>query len=140
MRQDLAVTVDAVIFLEENNALYLLVIKRKNQPFQGHWALPGGFLEEDELLQTGCLRELEEETGLQLQQLEKVGIYDAINRDPRGRTLSVAFTAKLQERKQICANDDADEAKWILLKDIEEMAFDHHQIIQDAIKKLQIAL
>lgn len=138
MKQDLAITVDAVVFAEENNELYILVIKRKNDPYQGKWALPGGFLEEDELLHTGCLRELEEETGLQLKQMQQVGIYDEINRDPRGRTLSVAFTTKLQLRKEIKGNDDAAEAKWILVNELTEVAFDHQQIINDALEKLQI--
>ncbi len=140
MKQDIAITTDAVIFAEEKGALYLLLIKRKNEPYQGQWALPGGFLEEDELLKTGCLRELQEETGLELEHVERVGIYDAIQRDPRGRTLSVAFTTKLSQREPIKGSDDAAEAKWVLLKDVEEIAFDHGQIIEEALEKLQISL
>jgi len=138
MKQDLAITVDAVVFAEENEHLYLLVIKRKNDPFQGKWALPGGFLEEDELLHIGCLRELEEETGLQLKEIQQVGIYDEIDRDPRGRTLSIAFTTKLEQRKEIKGSDDAEEAQWVLLDELTELAFDHHKIINDALEKLQI--
>lgn len=140
MKQEIAITTDAVIFAEEKGALYLLLIKRKNEPYQGQWALPGGFLEEDELLKTGCLRELKEETGLKLDDLKRVGIYDAIQRDPRGRTLSVAFTAKLPQREPIKGSDDAVEAKWVLLKDLEKIAFDHEKIIEEALEKLQITL
>ncbi|MDR6302127.1 NUDIX hydrolase [Mesonia maritima] len=138
MKQEIAITVDAVIFAEENNELFLLMIKRKNEPFKNEWALPGGFLEKDELLKTGCLRELKEETGLALTEIQQVGIYDKIDRDPRGRTLSVAFTAKLQQKKEVKGNDDAEEAEWVSLKEIKKTAFDHNLIISDAKKKLQI--
>ena len=140
MKQDISITTDAVIFAEEKEGLYVLVIKRKNEPYQGQWALPGGFLEEDELLETGCLRELQEETGLKLDKVERVGVYDAIQRDPRGRTISVAFTTKLSKRKTIKGSDDAAEAKWMLLKEVEEIAFDHGQIIEESLEKLQMSL
>lgn len=140
MKQDISITTDAVIFAEEKEGLYVLVIKRKNEPYQGQWALPGGFLEEDELLETGCLRELQEETGLKLEKVERVGVYDAIQRDPRGRTISVAFTTKLSKRKTIKGSDDAAEAKWMLLKEVEEIAFDHGQIIEESLEKLQMSL
>ena len=140
MKQDIAITTDAVIFAEEKEGLYVLLIKRKNEPYQGQWALPGGFLEEDELLETGCLRELQEETGLKLDKVERVGVYDAIQRDPRGRTISVAFTTKLSKRKTIKGSDDAAEAKWMLLKEVEEIAFDHGQIIEESLEKLQMSL
>ncbi|MAN27185.1 MULTISPECIES: NUDIX domain-containing protein [Mesonia] len=140
MKQDISITTDAVIFAEEKEGLYVLLIKRKNEPYQGQWALPGGFLEEDELLETGCLRELQEETGLKLDKVERVGVYDAIQRDPRGRTISVAFTTKLSKRKTIKGSDDAAEAKWMLLKEVEEIAFDHGQIIEESLEKLQMSL
>ena len=140
MKQDISITTDAVIFAEEKEGLYVLVIKRKNEPYQGQWALPGGFLEENELLETGCLRELQEETGLKLEKVERVGVYDAIQRDPRGRTISVAFTTKLSKRKTIKGSDDAAEAKWMLLKEVEEIAFDHGQIIEESLEKLQMSL
>lgn len=140
MKQDISITTDAVIFAEEKEGLYVLVIKRKNEPYQGQWALPGGFLEENELLETGCLRELQEETGLKLEKVERVGVYDAIQRDPRGRTISVAFTTKLSKRKAIKGSDDAAETKWMLLKEVEEIAFDHGQIIEESLEKLQMSL
>ena len=70
--------------------------------------------------------------------MQQVGIYDEIDRDPRGRTLSIAFTTKLQQRKEIKGSDDAEEAQWILLDELKELAFDHHKIINDALEKLQI--
>jgi 8-oxo-dGTP diphosphatase len=140
MKQEIVLTIDAVIFAEENKVFHLLMIKRKNDPFKNKWALPGGFLEEDEKLEKGCLRELEEETGLQLKKLQHVGIYDEVNRDPRGRTISVAFTKIIPKKLEVMGNDDAAEAKWIEVNQLNDLAFDHFKIIQDAIKKLQISL
>lgn len=134
MKQKIAITTDAVIFSTLNNEKIVLLIKRKNNPFQGKWALPGGFLEENETLENGCKRELEEETGLKLSDLNQVGIYDAIGRDPRGRTLSVAFTKTIQKPEKVKGNDDAAEAKWIPLKELDNLAFDHRQIIADALE------
>lgn len=135
MKQTISLTTDAVIFAYEKERMYLLLIKRKNEPFKNQWALPGGFLEKEELLEEGCQRELKEETGLEIEKLHPVGIYDAIDRDPRGRTISVAFWAVLKKREALKAADDALEADWIALEKVENPAFDHEKIIADALKK-----
>jgi len=140
MKQNIALTVDAVVFTKENNVFYILLIKRKNDPFKDKWALPGGFLEEGEELEEGCTRELQEETGLQLEGLQQVGIYDAVNRDPRGRTISVAFAKIIPKKINVEGNDDAAEATWVEVKQLKELAFDHSRIIQAAIKKLAIKI
>jgi len=139
-KSKIAITTDAVIFQLKKGEFQLLLIKRKNEPFKGEWALPGGFLEEDELLLEGCKRELEEETSLKIDVLQRVGIYDAIGRDPRGRMISVAFTASVKNSTAVKAKDDAEEVFWFPTKELPELAFDHLQIIKDAAKLLQITL
>lgn len=138
MKQNIAVTTDAVIFAKEHNETFVLLIQRKNPPDQGKWALPGGFLEEDELLVESCKRELQEETGLVLTKIERIGIYDALHRDPRGRTITVAYTTMVLKRLPVAANDDAAHAEWINIKNLKNLAFDHSQIINDALKKFKI--
>ncbi|HDR51944.1 MAG TPA: NUDIX hydrolase, partial [Mariniphaga anaerophila] len=83
-----AVTVDALVYTKEENRFWVLLIQRGRQPFKGTWALPGGFAGIDELLETACKRELQEETGLKLEKMNQFRTFDAINRDPRHRTIS----------------------------------------------------
>ena len=138
MKQEIAVTTDAVIFTQENKQTYILLIKRGNDPFKNQWALPGGFVEENELLHQACLRELQEETGIKTENLSRIGVYDAIKRDPRGRTLSIAFGGILKNKPEPKGADDAAEAHWVKLPLKEDLAFDHAKIIDDAIKKLAL--
>lgn len=130
--QNIAVTVDAVIFKEVQNGYDLLLIRRKNEPFKSQWSLPGGFLEMDEALETGALRELKEETGLSLEKLQQVGAFGALGRDPRGRTISVAFAGKIKNPSEVEGGDDAEDAQWFPLDDLPELAFDHAEIIKAA--------
>ncbi len=132
MKQEIAVTVDSVIFKKAEGTTKLLLIKRKNDPFKNSWALPGGFLEEDESLENGAKRELKEETGIEIESLKQFNTYGDIQRDPRGRTISIAFIGILTKESQIVAGDDAAEAKWFYLEELPNLAFDHFQIIQDA--------
>src|SRR5436190_23675086 len=89
-----AVTVDLVLFALDRDALKVLLIRRKHDPFAGCWAFPGGFIEMDETLQAAARRELEEETGVSFRgPLATLGVYAEPNRDPRGRTISVAHVA-----------------------------------------------
>lgn len=129
--QNIVVTVDSVIFKEVQNGYELLLIRRKNEPFKNEWSLPGGFLEMDEDLETGALRELKEETGLSMQKLQQIGAFGALGRDPRGRTISVAFAGKINNSGEVQGRDDAEEAKWFSLDDLPELAFDHAEIIKD---------
>ncbi len=134
--QNILVTVDAVIFgLDDTVKTHLLLIKRKHEPFKDKWALPGGFVENDEDLPQACVRELEEETGLQLtvKQLTQLGAFAKPGRDPRGRTLTVAFSTTVDmDSQNIKAADDAAEAKWWSLAALPEMAFDHSKILDQA--------
>jgi 8-oxo-dGTP diphosphatase len=131
-KQNIAVTVDAVIFYRKADILNVLLIKRKNEPFRNQWALPGGFLEEDETMQEGAKRELEEETGLKLEKLQQVGAFGTPGRDPRGRTISIAFVGLIDAEAKVKASDDALDAKWFSLNNLPDLAFDHRGIISEA--------
>lgn len=137
MKQEIAITVDAVIFKDLNSTAKVLLIKRKDEPFKDSWALPGGFLENTENLNEGAKRELLEETGLEIERLEQLKAYGDLNRDPRGRTISIAFIGALKNEVKIKAGDDAKEAKWFNLDSLPDLAFDHFQIIKDAKDYLQ---
>lgn len=133
------VTVDSVIFLKDSKGLFthILLIKRKNNPFQGHYALPGGFPEMDELLCDAAKRELKEETGLTGIELLQLGAFDRIDRDPRDRNIAVAFCGfTTNDNAQIYAGDDAEKAEWFPLESLPLLAFDHAEIIRVAMYKL----
>ena len=131
-KQNIAVTVDTVIFYRKADILNVLLIKRKNEPFRNQWALPGGFLEEDETMQEGAKRELEEETGLKLEKLQQVGAFGTPGRDPRGRTISIAFVGLIDAEAKVKASDDALDAKWFSLNNLPDLAFGHRGIISEA--------
>ena len=126
-----ALTVDAIVFVKSKATIFLLLIERGREPFKNKWALPGGFIDMDETLEQACIRELEEETGLKVQKLEQFRAYDSINRDPRHRTISVVFSALLDEVKPVKGSDDAAQAKWFPLNELPELAFDHGEILAD---------
>lgn len=140
MNTKIYITTDAVVFAKEDELFHVLLIQRKNPPFQNQWALPGGFVEENEKIIKACQRELHEETGLlvEIQKLNFVDVFDAIQRDPRGRTISVAYTCLADELTSIEAKDDAANAKWFKLENAKELAFDHDQIIAKAKTVLNI--
>lgn len=125
-----AVTTDALIVCRELEKTFILLIKRGCDPFVGRWALPGGFLNMGESLETGCKRELEEETGLSEISLTQFYTFGAVDRDPRGRTISVVFYGYISERMDIKGADDAAEACWFPLDEMPELAFDHEEIIK----------
>lgn len=131
-KQNIAVTVDAVIFYRKVDILKVLLIKRKNEPFRDQWALPGGFLEENETLAEGAKRELEEETGLKLEKLQQIGAFGTPGRDPRGRTISIAFLALIDIEAKVKASDDAVDSNWFSFNDLPDLAFDHQKIISEA--------
>lgn len=126
-----AVTVDAVLVADWGKDARLLLVRRKHAPFEGCWALPGGFLNLDETLEAACRRELEEETGLSLPALTQFRVYDAIDRDPRHRTLSVVFYALIPEPVAVSGGDDADKAAWFSIGQLPDLAFDHGEIVRD---------
>jgi 8-oxo-dGTP diphosphatase len=135
-----AVTVDCLIFTSQTTPSILL-IERKNPPFQGDWALPGGFVEMDEDLYESAQRELEEETGLTKILLNQLYTFGKPGRDPRGRTISVAYYGFIQSDKKkenAVAGSDAKNLKWFSLENLPPLAFDHEEIIQMARKKIEI--
>jgi 8-oxo-dGTP diphosphatase len=123
------VTADAVIIREGK----LLLVKRGIEPFKGFWALPGGHLNEDESVEEALVREAHEETGLQVEPLEIVGVYSKPGRDPRGHTVTIAYLCKLVGGS-LEAGDDASEVNWFPLDSLPDLAFDHSEIIKDAKK------
>lgn len=140
-----ALTVDAIVFAKERipsvsnknkkdrilEKTYVLLIERGREPFKNKWALPGGFIEMDEILETACKRELLEETGLKVDKMTQFKTYDAIDRDPRHRTISVIYFAELSEKQYVKGGDDAACAGWFPISDLPELAFDHKQILID---------
>lgn len=114
----------------------ILLIKRKNEPFAGLWALPGGFVEMDEDLEASARRELQEETGIRLPTLTQFAAYGKPGRDPRGRTISIVYYFISENEIKTTAGDDASEARWFALDHLPELAFDHHQIISDFLSRI----
>jgi 8-oxo-dGTP diphosphatase len=122
-----AVTVDAILISPNRT---VLLIERGREPFCGKWALPGGFINEDEELETACRRELEEETGINVTEMKQFRAFGAVHRDPRHRTISVIFYAFVDQELMACAGDDAAKAQWFPLDNLPELAFDHRQILE----------
>lgn len=132
-----AVTTDIVIFTVIDDALKVLLIKRRDEPFKDHWAIPGGFLDMDENLDECAQRELEEETGIRDVYLEQLYTYGDVDRDPRERVISVAYYALIsREGQHIQAGDDAAEAEWFDVDDLPKLAFDHARVMEMAIERL----
>lgn len=128
-----AVTVDIIPFILTKEGLRVLLIRRKNPPFQGCWALPGGFLDMDEELADAAVRELKEETGVAPSAMRQLSTYGKIGRDPRGRTISVAFVAAISPKSEPRAASDAASLAWYDPKNTPDMAFDHDEILRDAV-------
>lgn len=131
-----AVTTDCVVFRIEGNLLKTLLIERGNEPFKGCWAFPGGFLNMDENAEQGALRELEEETGLKLEHIEEFGTFSEVNRDPRGRVISIAFYG-ITEHAEVKGGDDAAKAQWFTIGEIPSLAFDHDKMLEKALASLR---
>lgn len=130
--QKVAVTVDSVVFCNAENSFKVLLVKRKNDPFQGQWSLPGGFIEETEDLEEAVRRELKEETGIQVKTVEQVKAFGKPGRDPRGRTISIAFLSQISCEEELQAGDDAADAKWFEVNRLPQLAFDHLEIVETA--------
>ena len=128
-----AVTADCIVFSRYPKPQVLL-IRRGNEPFKGEWAFPGGFLNMDETVQECARRELEEETGLVVQDIHLVGVYSRPGRDPRGHTVTPAFLSIMDYPLNVCGGDDAAQAQWFPLNQLPVLAFDHGEIISDAMR------
>jgi 8-oxo-dGTP diphosphatase len=140
-RERPSVTVDVVVIATRDGQWNVLLVRRKNPPFQGRWAIPGGFVEPNEPLEKAARRELLEETGLNPGHLEQLRAFGDPGRDPRGWTISVAFVTKLDQREAPSwrprAASDAEEVGWFALEDLPPLAFDHQQILAHAAKWLE---
>ncbi len=118
------------IVIVEENSIYL--IKRKNEPFKDHWALPGGFVEYGETVERAAVREAKEETGMDVELRELVGVFSDPERDPRGHTVSVVFVAEAQGTPK--SGSDAKDIKRFKISHLPSLAFDHEKIINEAIR------
>ncbi len=133
-----ALTVDCVVFGLDEGALKLLLIERDGEPFAGTWALPGGFVEMRETLEEAARRELHEETGIRELYLEQLYTFGAVDRDPRERVVTVAWYALVNMSDHtIRAADDARQAEWFPAADLPPLAFDHAEIVEMALRRLQ---
>ena len=127
-----AVTADCIVIARETEPKVLL-IQRGDEPFKGAWAFPGGFMDMDETTEQCAVRELEEETGLRLSKIQQIGAYSKVDRDPRGRTVTVAYLAIVDEPIAVTGQDDAAMAEWFPIDALPPLAFDHEDIMRDAI-------
>jgi len=126
-----ALTVDAVLFSKSEEGLNVLLIRRAHEPFKDRWAFPGGFVNIDEVIDHAVYRELKEETSISNVSLKRFDIFDAIERDPRERTVSVVYYGFINGSKQsLEAGDDAGDAKWFPINKLPELAFDHSIILK----------
>ncbi|PWE26614.1 NUDIX hydrolase [Pararhodobacter marinus] len=127
-----SVTTDILVFSIRDAVLQVLLIERKFDPFKGAWAIPGGFVQMEEDLMQGALRELEEETGLAGIPIRQLGAYGEPGRDPRGRVITIAFIALVPSADLIAkGGSDAQDARWFPVDDLPPLAFDHAQIVAD---------
>ena len=139
------VTVDVVVLIIDEGELRALMVRRGGPPYQGRWALPGGFVEVDGDLETAARRELVEETGVSADEvrIEQLATYGAPKRDPRGRTLSVAWLAILPASSDPQAGSDASHAAWKPVDTLlgrTRLAFDHKRILSEAVERTRAKL
>lgn len=132
-----AVTADCVVMTNEPVPKVLL-IQRGAAPFKGAWAFPGGFMNMDETTEECAIRELEEETGLKVATVHQIGAYSKVDRDPRGRTITVAYLAIIDSPMEVKGQDDAAKADWFPITELPHLAFDHYDIMTDAIRLFAI--
>lgn len=134
------VAVDAIVFgYSKQDGVSVLLIQRKYEPFKNSWAIPGGFVLEDESLEEAVKRELMEETGISVNYLEQLYTFGEPKRDPRQRIIAVAYfgLVKASQYQELKASTDAENAKWFSIKKLPALAFDHKQILQVAIERLR---
>lgn len=134
------VAVDAIVFgYSKQDGVSVLLIQRKYEPFKNSWAIPGGFVTDNESLEEAVHRELMEETGIEVNYLEQLYTFGEPDRDPRQRVISVAYfgLVKSAQFQQLKASTDAEDARWFSIKKLPALAFDHKQILQVAIERLR---
>ena len=136
-----AVTTDVVVFTIHEGELAVLLIERGAEPERGRWAIPGGFIDIDEDLETAARRELREETGVDARELEQLHTFGRPDRDPRERVITVAYITILRaEEVSVRAASDAADAAWFPIHDLPELAFDHREILALAHERLRSRL
>lgn len=137
-----ALSVDIVIFSVRQETLQVLLVCRDEEPFRGMWALPGGFVRQNESLEEAAARKLAEETGLRDAYLEQLYTYGDPNRDPRGWVVSVAYFALIAADRPICCESGTDrkQAAWFSMGKLPRLAFDHAQILTTALRRLRYKL
>jgi 8-oxo-dGTP diphosphatase len=125
------VTADCVV-ITKGDTPQVLLIQRGFEPFKGCWAIPGGFMDMDETTEQCAIRELEEETGLKISDVRQIGAFSKVDRDPRGRTITVAYLAIVDAPLEVKGLDDAAKAQWFPLSALPPLAFDHADILREA--------
>lgn len=126
-----AVTADIIILQKIKDQYFVLLIERKHPPFEGMWALPGGFVNMDEMLEETALRELQEETGITGVKLDQFHTFSKVNRDPRHRTITTVFIGYADNNTSAPeAGDDAAKAQWFVLDKLPQLAFDHGIVME----------
>lgn len=138
--QKIKVTVDAIVFgYSKADGVSLLLIQRKYDPFKGSWAIPGGFVLNEESLEEAVERELKEETGVEVNYLEQLYSFGKPGRDPRQRIVSIAYfgLVKASQYQELKASTDAENAAWFRIDKLPKLAFDHKEILQVAIERLR---
>ncbi len=137
-----SVTVDVVIFTVINGELHVLMVLRRRWPYEGYWAVPGGFINMDESLEQAARRELEEETGVRNVYLEQLYTFGKPQRDPRTRVISVAYIAIVRaDVQELHVSDESSDVRWFPVRTLpEKLAFDHEEILNYALSRLRSKL
>jgi len=140
IEQKIKVAVDAVVFgYSKKDGVSILLIQRKYEPYKGSWAIPGGFILDDESLEEAVKRELLEETGIELKYLEQLYSFGKPGRDPRQRIISIAYLGlvKTTQYTELKASTDAENAQWFSIDKLPRLAFDHKDILHTAIERIR---
>lgn len=138
LEQNIKVAVDAVCFGYDTTGIYLLLIERKHGNKGINWAVPGGFVEDNEELDFAAIRELKEETGITVKQMKQFYTFAGVKRDTRGRIISIAHYILMNKKgTNPKGADDAKTAQWVAIRDIPQLAFDHNEMVEIAYRNLQ---
>lgn len=131
-----AVSTDCVVFGFDGYEIKVLLIERGIEPYKGMMAFPGGFMRIDETAEECAIRELKEETGLEISNIKQLGAFSGVNRDPRERVVTIAFYA-LAKQSEVIGGDDAAAAQWVSINDVPPLAFDHDYILRQAMQRIR---